>query len=740
MRKSNILTGRPSHTWSLRLGRQGVAAATAALAGSIAGAQVPPSASAAVSAPGGDDIVVSAERSAARSTIDRKAYAVDHDLQAAAGSAADVLRNLPSVDVDAAGNVSLRGDSNVQVLIDGKPSTLMSPATRADALQSMSASGIDRIEVITNPSAQFKPDGSGGIINIVTKRNRKPGKSGTLTASTGTDGRYNLGTTGAFNRGPLALNAALTLRRDIPRRPFTDRRTQIDPATGTRSDSSQDALFISHRTSKIATLGADYDVSKNDRLSASFTYNDRIGDPRQSEHNLLFDATGATVADYDRIGLGTEHEVNTQGAATYKHSFAGKGHTFTLDLRRGEEAETQSRRYTDTYRLPALPVAINQQRPHADQTERELTAEYARPLAKGAKLLLGYDLQRNDDAFDARSDTIDPVSGVATPIAGLTSRFVYARTVHALYGTYERVFADKLTAIAGFRVEATRTEANQVTLGQIDRASDFRAYPTLHLDYALSDTKTLRLSYSHRIVRPEPEALDPFPVFQDPLNQRAGNPRLKPQETDAVEGAFEYSDHGATLELTPYYRRTTNLFTDVVRSLGAGVLLTTQDNLGASTSAGTEFSGRGKIGKSLAYGVSGNLFYNAIDAANLGIAGTRSIVSATAKANVDYKIAPKDLIQLTVNYTGKRLLAQGYRLPGASANLGFRHQLKPSLSVVATLTDIFDSQRDRARLDTPTLHDVTTRRRSQRTGTIALAWVFGGTTKNATTKIDYSDQ
>ncbi len=232
-----------------------------------------------------------------------------------------------------------------------------------------------------------------------------------------------------------------------------------------------------------------------------------------------------------------------------------------------------------------------------------------------------------------------------------------------------------------------------MTIGQIDRASDFRAYPTLHLDYALSDTETLRLSYSHRIVRPEPEALDPFPVFQDPLNQRAGNPRLKPQETDAVEGAFEYSANGTTLELTPYYRRTTNLFTDVVRSLGAGVLLTTQDNLGTSTSAGTEFSGHGKIGKSLAYGVSGNLFYNAIDAANIGIVGTRSIVSATAKANVDYKVTPKDLLQLTVNYAGKRLLAQGYRLA--------RREREPRVSPPAEAQSVAGGDAER-RLRLPT--------------------------------------
>jgi outer membrane receptor protein involved in Fe transport len=712
-----------------------VTAAIAAVAVPADGQAAPPPVVPAAPAP---DIVVSADRQAATSTIDRKAYAVDRDLSAGSGSVADVLRNLPSVEVDAQGNVSLRGDSSIQVLIDGKSSAQMAPATRADALQSLPASGIESVEVITNPSARFKADGSGGVINIITKKNRKPGTSGTATASTGTDGRYNLGATAAYHRGKLDLNSALTLRRDVPKRPLSDRRTRIDAVTGAATDSRQDLYFTSRRTSKIATLGAGYDLTKADRLSGSFTYNDRVGAPQQRERNRLFDAAGIMTGDYDRNALGTEHEVASEGSATYKHSFAGKGHAFTLDLRRGEEAETQSRRFTTTYRMPLLATTIDRQSPHADMTERELTAEYTRPMAAHAKLVVGYDLQRNDDAFDSRGETIDPVTGAATIDPTQTSRFVYAQTVHAFYATYERVFADKLTAILGFRVEATSSTANQVTIGQVDRTRYVNAYPTLHLDDALSDTTTLRLSYSHRIVRPRPEDLDPFPVFSDPLNLRAGNPRLKPQETDAIEGAFAYTPHGLSIEVTPYYRRTTNLFTQVVRYISPTVLLTTQANLGASTAAGVDFSGNGKIGKALSFGLSGSLFHNAIDAANLGIAGMRSIVSGTAKGNLDYKLTGKDLIQLTANFTGKRLLPQGFRLPGASANLGYRHQFKPTLSLVATLADVFDSQKDRTVLDTPTLHDASTRRRSTRTATIALAWTFGGTPKKAA-KIDYAE-
>ena len=148
----------------------------------------------ATATPGTDQtIVVTGERPATQSSIDRKSYSVAHDLQARSGSVADILRNLPSVDVDAQGNVSLRGDQNVQILIDGKPSTSMNGANRAETIQQLPASSIDRIEVMNNPSAQYKPDGSSGLINIITKRSRKPGRSGTAQASVGSDGRFNLG-------------------------------------------------------------------------------------------------------------------------------------------------------------------------------------------------------------------------------------------------------------------------------------------------------------------------------------------------------------------------------------------------------------------------------------------------------------------------------------------------------------------------------------------------------------------
>lgn len=683
-----------------------------------------------------DTITVTGAKAGSVSAIDRKIYTVGRDLQSVTGSVADVLDKLPSVDIDASGNVSLRGDANVQILVDGKPSAGTNATNRGEYLQQIPADSVESIEVITNPSARYKPDGATGIINIVTKKNRKPGRSGSARASVGSDGRFNLSASPGYHAGKLTLNSNISLKRDVPFRPFTDLRTQVDSATGVRTDSAQNGYVTSRRLSYIGSLSADYDLKKTDRLSASLTVNQRDGDLRFVEANRS--VSGGVITDFDRVGTGPEHETITDADVKYRHSFSGKDHELTLDLRYGEEAENQLRQFINNFRSPPGLVTGDYEAPSDDMIERELTLEYARPLNDGAKLLLGYDLQRNDDEFDNRGGFRDNATGIYIADPTQTTRFVYGQTVHAAYTTYERSFGKKLTALFGLRYEATFIETNQVTTRQLNYSRYFRVYPTLHLEFTASDASTLRASYSHRIVRPDPEQLNPYPLFQNPLNIRAGNPFLRPQETDSFETTYAYAKHGISIELTPYVRNTTNLFSTVSRLVSPTLLLTSVANLGTSLAAGVEAIASGKISSVLSVNASTNLFYNRIEASNLGLPGKRSLISYTAKGSVDWKVTPRDTFQVSTSYVGERLTPQGRRRPTVSTNLGFSHQLRPGLAAVATITDLFDSAFDRVVLDIGSLHDYQTLRRGVRAGNVALSWTFGAK-KPAAAKFDYSE-
>lgn len=719
----------------------GLAAAVAANAQSSATPKPAPDsqASATPSSPTrpSTDIVVTSRVPSAESSIDRKSYRISSDLQSAGGSATDVLRNLPSVDIDTQGNVSLRGDANVQILIDGKPSTTLTNANRGDALEQLPANTIDHVEVITNPSARFKADGSGGVINIVTRKDRKPGLSGLASASVGSDGRFNLATNATYRGRKITVSASATLHRDNRWRPLSDRRIDIDPVTGVATRSVQDSLFHGPKLSRIFTGGLDYDATSRDRISAKGSYNHRTGTPQTDQRNRTYTAGGMPMADFIRTESGDENEVSDEASLQYRHTFA-KDDIFTLDLRRGETIENEVRRFTSLYTVPAGLVEIDRQRPRLDTLQREVTAEYTRPIA-GGTFLAGYDLERDDNDFRNRGELIDPASGVVTVDPTRTNRFNYRQTVQAFYATYERAIARKVSAIFGLRIEQTDIATNQIDLRLVGRQSYLRAYPSLHVQYDLADGQHLKASFTNRVVRPDPEDLNPSPVFSDPLNLRAGNPNLKPQQTRAFELAYQRDTAGLSLEATAFLRMTRNGFTSVTRFISPTVLLTTKENLGRDTAYGLDLSASGKLSPVISYRLSGTLGHDEIDASNLGFAGNRGLLSANAKASIDLKLSRNDLAQISTTFNGRRLTPQGYRLPLAAANLGYRHQFHGGLVAVLSVADIFNSQRDRIRIDSATIVEDSTRRSSRRTVSVAISLPFGGTRTPPAPAFDYGN-
>ena len=707
-----------------RRGAMTAAAAVAALLAStgVASAQTAPTPPQTGPATAVDEVVVTGRRAEAASSIDRRTYRVDSDLQSASGSVSDVLRNLPSVEVDAQGVVSLRGDPSVQILIDGRPSTTMSALNRADTLAGLSASSIETIEIITNPSAAYRPDGAAGIINIVTKKTRTPGLSGSVRASAGTDGRYSLGVTGTSHFGDLTLAGNLGLRQDERIRRSIDNRTRIDPITGAETTTRQVSRFDTGRLSQTIGATLEYAATAADTLTAGASYTDRSGDLSAAQTTRVTGPTGAVTTDYDRGGGGTETQTSTEISAGYRHTF-DEDRVFSLDLRRGRTVEDQTRLLTSTYRLPVQPAQTTRENPTESEIQRELTATYTTPLSGGA-LEVGYDMLREDADYHNRSGTVS-VGGVYLPDPALTNRFRFSRTIHAAYATYERSLGGKLSTILGLRLEDAIGQANQVSLGTYKRTEAFDVYPTLHLQYDVSDSQSLRLSYSRRVSRPEVEDLNPFINASDPLSLRAGNPDLRPRQTDSIEASWQYSANGMTWEVTPFLRLARDGFTEVSRFISPTVLLTTEENLGKSTAAGVAFAGRGKIGERIAYRISGDANYNRVDPGNLGFA-VRSGSNVNVKGGFDFQATPADLFQVSVDYRGRRLTAQGYRDQVATTNLGYLHTFSSGITAVATISDVFDSQIERSVIDNAVQRQTTERRGYGRLFNFAITIPFGG--------------
>ncbi len=258
-----------------------------------------------------------------KTAIDRRSYSLGKDLQATTGSVADVLRNVPSVQVDVQGNVRLRGDPNVTIMIDGKPSGMFRGDNRGQVLQQIPASQFERVEVMTNPSAAFSPEGSAGIINLITKQQRGVGTTGSVRANMGAEGRKNASISLARNTKRLTLSADAGWRRDKAKGGIQDDRSRLDPATGRYADSRQKVGFNSHGQSHNARAGVDYDLDKQTRLSAEARYNDTSYSSKASSSYEGKDINGVPNVRYQRLSDGKMKKSVAGLSGDLRHKFSG---------------------------------------------------------------------------------------------------------------------------------------------------------------------------------------------------------------------------------------------------------------------------------------------------------------------------------------------------------------------------------------------------------------------------------
>ena len=673
---------------------------------------------------------VTAKQAAQLNAIDRKIYNVGGEIQGVTGTASDLLQNVPSVDVDIDGNVSLRGSDNVLILINGRTSTLMGQS-RADVLQQLPAHAIERIEVITNPSAKYKPDGTAGIINLVLKHPHDAGASGTFSFNVGNSRRYNSSLSVNCHPGPVNLFASYSVRQDDRFRTASDLRTITDPVTGLVTHAEKRTVELSRPFSHLVRLGADYAPDAHNQFGLSGNYNDRTFTRRATDHDVVSDAGGVVTSDYDRARYDPESERSTEGAASYQHTFADEGHELKLEFKASGSKEVEPDNFTNTYQFPAQPPGYDHVFIHNNEASDEAIAEYTRPLAHAARLESGYDFTKETRDTDFLNEALDPVSGEWVKDLTKSNRFILDRRIHAFYATYARTFG-AWAMLVGLRPEITTTESQLVTTGQNIPNDYSRIYPSLHLAYRLGETQEWQLNYSHRIHRPDTEDLNPFPEALDPFTLRAGNPYLQPEDIHSIETGYSYRQGDTSFTATGYYRYTYRGFTNLTTNLGNGILLNTRENLAVNRASGLELTANADVGGHLTLNFSSNTFFNTIDASNLGYSSNKSDLSWLAKGGVTLRLTPATQLQLNANYASARLTPQGERRPTFVANAGLRHDLwRKKAALVLTVSDLCNSLKEEYLINTPLLHEDITRRRSARIIYLGLTYSFGSPARKA---------
>jgi outer membrane receptor protein involved in Fe transport len=664
-----------------------------------------------------------------QSSIDRKSYTLGKDLAATTGSIADALRNLPSVEVDLQGNLSLRGDPNVTIMVDGKPSPAFEGAGRADALQQLPADQIERVEVITNPSAALNPEGSGGVINLITKKSRGAGVTGGAYATAGSAGLKRLGANFGYNSKNLAITGALAGNYQRNKNTNTDLRGGLDPTSGQFLINHDDGFGRNITRGPTARVSLSYSATPKDQITGAATYNELV------VHGHPFDrfeddgVTGAPVSIFSRQGARRFLETDTSQSAGWKHSFSGEGHELSVDVLHNASLSRQGFLFTTFPVLPPAPIPLDKVRDDSSEQHSELRVAYSQPLAGGA-LKAGYELRYDDNDYH-HLESMGPTEALLALLPSRANEFGVKQTINTVYATYQHGFGD-LDLQLGLRLEDVRIDIDQLTSGERDRQDYAKAYPSLHLAYKLDDERKLSASYSERVQRPSPFILNPLRIVADPKNVLQGNPDLKPQDTRSFELGYEQRKGSNSYQATVYYRRNTGVAVGVLLDLGNGVFEQTFGNLGRSQAAGVELAASAKLSSTLSFNASSNLYWSEVDAGNLGVgAGAQSAFGVNGRANVNWQARPDDMVQFNVIANGKRLGAQGFNEPNYTVNLGWRHKVNDRVTATLTAQDLLDTNRFQRRLDTPTVIERLDVKPVSRAVIFRLDYRFGGGGKQA---------
>ncbi len=656
------------------------------------------------------EVEVVAKRPQMRFEIDRKVFDATQDIAAEGGSASDLLSNIPSVEVDNEGSVSLRGNSSVTIWINGKASGLTAD-NQADILDMMPAGDIKQVEVITNPSARYSPEGTAGIINIILKDDRKPGYYGSVKVGADTDGGYQASGNINYSSSKVDAYANLNYRnREFKGGGITSRLNTTDNSFLDQTNDSK-----RQHNNWFGRFGATWHITKSDDLAFNVTGMTGGGDNSENIHYNSIDSQKNTIYTSDRITNGDSDMKMYNLELNYVHKFSENSN---IDLmvsnnqwrRDGMNIFRQSTVYTDPSQI-ANPLYQTQENDIKDKTW-EVQADYTNKISDMARIEAGY-----KGTFQRNASPVDTYTGTTAEDIrqdeSLYNRFLYNQDVHALYMTYGGKW-DKLSYQAGLRGEYWRVDTRSLDFDQEfnGKASEtfekdyFKLFPSAFISYALPKNNELQVNYTRRLRRPWGGQLNSFRNISDASNISFGNPELTPEYSHSFELNYIKSwESGHTLSLSGYYRSTDDVI-QRIRFLNTedNVMYTTSENVAKSQASGLEIVGKDKLFKILDLTTTVNLYYSKLDGFSYLPQGAETPVIGDTDESFAWNvrmIANLSLpwgvsLQGTGNYNSKQLMAQGHRKPNYSVDLGLRKSfLSDKLTLSINARDLLDSRKFR---------------------------------------------
>ena len=651
------------------------------------------------------EVTVSVERLPVQYQIDKKIIPVSRQLTTASGNAVDVLESVPSISVDIEGNVSLRGSSSFTVLVDGRPSILEA----ADILTQMPSSIIDNIEIITNPSAKYDPEGSTGIINIITKKGKLKGTSGVVNLNLGTFGNRGADFLVNFRKNKFNFHLGM----DYSKRNFSGDRESKSHTTGYNKDTgisrttfvSSDGESNRERTGYGFRTGFDYEIDKQNLITLGLRYGGREmnmgSDLNYTDYYTENGGTPSPKQSYKSMDNWNREMDFYNANFSYLRKFKGKGHQLLTQVnysyRDGDEKSKTERKQNGT--LVDGKIATEK----GPGSHLDLRSDYTLPLGGKRKFEAGYQAKlRSSEDITTQSDSdkkkYDDEYYHLQPQYG--HQVDYKKNVHGVYALY----ADQLGKLGyqlGLRSEYTdreikfRDEAGTFTINRWD------LFPTIHTQIDLKEGNQLMASYTRRIHRPRGWNLEPFITWSDAYNVRKGNPALKPEYIDSYELGYQKRMGKQSISFETYYRVTHNVMERIRSVYKDNIMISTTENVGADYSLGIETMLNLSVAKWFRNDLIGNVYhykeegnYTTIDSNEKETTHDFSTESLnwSLRNNTTFMFNKTTRFQFNVMYHSATKKAQGERKGFMTANIGLKKDfLKRKLSATLQLRNILNT-------------------------------------------------
>ena len=640
-----------------------------------------------------NEVVVRAEKTTVEIKLDKKVYNVGKDLMVKGGTVSDVLDNIPSVSVDVEGNVSLRGNENVRVLIDGKPSNAINIA---EALKLIPADAIEKVEVITNPSARYDAEGGGGLLNIVLKKGRTNGLNGTFLATTGYPDNHGINATINFKGDNFNFFTTQGYNyRSNPGNSFVDTEfySNNDPRPYFTSEKRDN-----DRTNKgyNGSYGLDWNLDKTTTWSNIVNYRRSSG---ENQDNVVFTNL------YDNLPTDYRYRINYENSKSenieYNSNFAKRfkkdGHKLTVDLQFSLNKDDNIADIFDSSNTNGNDTTLNNQ----DQSRNLFQVDYVLPIGKESQFEAGY-----------RGDFSKQLTDVVVFNDGLfnnffTNKLEYKEKVNALYTQYGFKVM-KFSFLFGLRWEDSNIDVNQLKTLDFNNKRYNNFFPSAFVTYEIAQKTNFSFSYSKRINRPRGRQLNPFSNYSSNLNIFQGNPDLNPAMTDAFDIGFLKSWEKLTLSTSAYYNHTKDVFQFVRRENGdfvngSPVILSSPINISNEDRFGFELTLNYTPFKW--WKLNSNFNFFRVDSAGefvytntsnqtvvipLGNVANTWTTRLTSKVTLPGKID----WQTNMNYDGDQKTAQGKRIGVFAMNLAFSKDiLKDKGTIAFNVSDVLNSRK-----------------------------------------------